>query len=304
MAEDTGRSRLGRGLAALIGEVGDEMQVVERGRQGGGSGAPAQRKVPVEFLRPNPRNPRKSFPESELDDLALSIRQRGLIQPVVARPIPGMPDAFEIVAGERRWWAAQRAGLHEIPVVVVEVDDRTSAEFAVIENIQRSDLNPMEEAEGLTQLLGEFKYTHEDLSHILGKSRPYVTNMTRLLGLPDAIKDMLRQRQITVGHARALLMLDDPLPVAKRIVEQGLTVRQIEAIADELKSREDERGAIQPKVRPEKDPDTRALEKALHDVLGLGVAINHKSKGGELRIRYKTLEQLDGLCRRLNATGG
>jgi ParB family chromosome partitioning protein len=296
MADETGRSRLGRGLAALIGEVGDEMQVVERGR--------GQRKVPVEFLRPNPRNPRKSFSDAELADLSSSIRQRGLIQPVVVRPIPNMPDAYEIVAGERRWRAAQKAGLHEVPVVVVEIDDKTSAEFAVIENIQRADLNPMEEAEGLMQLLSEFKYTHEDLSQVLGKSRPYVTNMTRLLGLPDPIKEMLRNRQITVGHARALLMLEDPLPVANRIVEQGLTVRQIEAIADALKSGEGGGDVVQPKQRPEKDPDTRALEKALHDVLGLGVVINHKSRGGELRIRYKTLEQLDGLCRRLNATGG
>ncbi len=296
MADETGRSRLGRGLAALIGEVGDEMAVVERGR--------GQRKVPVEFLRPNPRNPRKSFADGELSELALSIKQRGLIQPVVARPIPNMPDAFEIVAGERRWRAAQKAGLHEIPVVVVDVDDRTSAEFAIIENVQRADLNPIEEAEGYVQLLGEFKYTHDELSQILGKSRPYVTNVTRLLDLPEPVKEMLRAKQITAGHARALLALEDPLPVARRVVEQGLTVRQIEAMANDLKNGGEAGAAPLPKARPEKDPDTRALEKALHDVLGLGVAINHKSKGGELRIRYKTLEQLDGLCRRLNATSG
>jgi len=294
MAEEQARPRLGRGLAALIGEVGDEMAVVERGR--------GQRKVPIEFLRPNPRNPRKLFDENELDQLALSIRQRGLIQPVVARPFPNVPDAYEIIAGERRWRAAQKAGLHEIPVVILEIDDKTSAEYAIIENIQRSDLTAIEEAEGYNQLLGEFKYRHEDLSHIIGKSRVHVTNMMRLIGLPEEIKEMVRNRQITGGHARALLSLDNPLPVARQIVEKGLSVRQIEAIAQDERSREDERGVVQPKKRgrKEKDPDTRALEKALENVLGLTVSIEHQGQGGELRIRYGSLEQLDGLCRRLN----
>ena len=289
-------SRLGRGLAALIGDVGDEMAVVERGAR------PTQ--VPGRIPAPEPAQPAQVVRRRRTLRTAQSIKQRGIIQPVVARPIPNMPDAYEIVAGERRWRAAQMAGLHEIPVVVVEIDDRTSAEFAIIENVQRADLNAIEEATAMSSSSDEFKYTHDELSQILGKSRPYVTNVTRLLDLPEPVKEMLRDKQITAGHARALLALEDPLPVARRIVEQGLTVRQIEAIANGLKSRADGDGAAQPKARAEKDPDTRALEKALHDVLGLGVAINHKSKGGELRIRYKTLEQLDGLCRRLNATSG
>jgi ParB family transcriptional regulator, chromosome partitioning protein len=297
MAEETTRPRLGRGLAALIGEVGDEMNVGDRGRGG-------QRKVPIEFLRPNPRNPRKIFNEAELGELALSIRQRGLIQPIIVRPMPNLPDAFEIVAGERRWRAAQRAELHEVPVVVVDIDDRTSAEYAVIENIQRTDLTPLEEAEGYNQLLGEFKYRHEDLSHLIGKSRVHVTNMLRLLNLPEDIKDLLRTKQITAGHARALLMVENPSAVARQAVARRLTVREIEAIAQDERDREDEWGYVQPKTRTrrEKDPDTRALENALQDVLGLAVSIEHKGKGGDVRIRYKTLEQLDGLCRRLKDT--
>jgi ParB family transcriptional regulator, chromosome partitioning protein len=296
MAEETTRPRLGRGLAALIGEVGDEMNVGDRG---GG-----QRKVPIEFLRPNPRNPRKIFNEAELGELALSIRQRGLIQPIIVRPMQDLPDAFEIVAGERRWRAAQRAELHEVPVVVVDIDDRTSAEYAVIENIQRTDLTPLEEAEGYNQLLGEFKYRHEDLSHLIGKSRVHVTNMLRLLNLPEDIKDLLRTKQITAGHARALLMVENPSAVARQAVAKRLTVREIEAIAQDERDREDEWGYVQPKTRTrrEKDPDTRALENALQDVLGLSVSIEHKGKGGDVRIRYRTLEQLDGLCRRLKDT--
>jgi ParB family chromosome partitioning protein len=297
MAEDMAKPRLGRGLAALIGEVGDEMSVVERGR--------GQRRVPIEFLRSNPRNPRKAFPESELHPLAASIRERGLIQPIIVRPLPHLPDAYEIVAGERRWRASQIAGLHDVPVVVVDVDDRTSLEYAILENVQRSDLNPIEEAQGYARLLDEFKYTHEELSRILGKSRPHLTNTTRLLDLPDAVKDLLIARKITAGHARMLLSVKDPVGLAERIADEGLSVRAVEAIAQaehagplETKSAE-----ARPARGIEKDPDTRALEKALEDVLGLGVAIQHKAKGGEIRIKYKTLEQLDGLCRRLNPGG-
>lgn len=296
MAEEGVKPRLGRGLAALIGDVGEEMTVVERGR--------GQRRVPIEFLRPNPRNPRKTFPESELHPLAASIRERGLIQPIVVRPLPTLPDAFEIVAGERRWRASQIAGLHEVPVVVVEIDDRTSLEYAILENVQRSDLNPIEEAEGYARLLTEFKYTHEELAKILGKSRPHLTNMTRLLDLPQPVKEMLVARKITAGHARVLLSVKDPVGLARRIADEGLSVRAVETIAQgENQAPLETKSAVTRPSRAEKDPDTRALEKALEDVLGLTVAIEHKGKGGELRIRYKTLEQLDGLCRRLNPAG-
>jgi ParB family transcriptional regulator, chromosome partitioning protein len=288
---DEGKSRLGRGLAALIGEVGDEMTVVDRGR--------GQRKVPVEFLRPNPRNPRKAFEDSELRELTQSVRDRGIIQPIVVRPMPNTPDAYEIVAGERRWRAAQAAGLHEVPVVIVEIDDKTSLEYAILENVQRADLNPIEEAEGYSRLMAEFSYTQENLSKIIGKSRSHIANMMRLADLPPPVKQLLIDRQITAGHGRALLAVKDPQRVARQILDQGLSVRQVEEIAQGDQDRAPKAEA-KPAVKPQKDPDTRALERALQDVLGLAVAIDHKGQGGELRIRYKSLEQLDGLCRRLN----
>lgn len=294
MAEEAARPRLGRGLAALIGEVGDEMGVVERGR--------GQRRVPVEFLRPNPRNPRKHFGEAELSHLASSIRQRGIVQPIVARAMPNLPDAFEIVAGERRWRAAQMAGLHEVPVVVVEVDDKTSLEFAILENVQRSDLNAVEEAAAYQRLMDEFKYTQEDLAKNIGKSRSHVANTLRLLNLPAPVQEMLIGGQITPGHARPLLVIGDPVKVAKRIVDEGLTVRQVEEIAHAEHGNVESEEYKRQRFVLEKDPDTRALERALQDVLGLKVSIEHKAKGGEVRIRYGTLEQLDGLCRRLNPT--
>ncbi len=291
MAEE-GRARLGRGLAALIGEVGDEMSVVERGR--------GQRKIPVEFIRPNPRNPRKYFEDSELQELTQSIRDRGIIQPIIVRPLPKLQDAYEIVAGERRWRAAQAAGLHEVPVVVVDIDDKTSLEYAILENVQRADLNPIEEAQGYSRLMAEFSYTQENLSKIIGKSRSHIANMMRLSDLPEPVKTLLVNRKITAGHGRALLAVKDPQKVAKLIMDQGLSVRQVEEIAqaDQAQAPKLETKSARPKS--EKDPDTRALERALQDVLGLSVSIEHKGKGGELRISYKTLDQLDGLCRRLN----
>lgn len=266
------------------------MSVVERGR--------GQRRVPVEFLRANPRNPRKYFEESELLELSQSIRDRGIIQPIIVRPVPNTSDAFEIVAGERRWRAAQHAGLHEVPVVVVDIDDKTSLEYAILENVQRADLNPIEEAQGYSRLMAEFSYTQENLSKIIGKSRSHIANIIRLSDLPEPVKALLVNRQITAGHGRALLSVNDPHGVAQRILDEGMSVRQVEEIAQ---SDQTMPAKLETKsAKPQKDPDTRALERALQDVLGLNVAIEHKGHGGELRIRYKTLEQLDGLCRRLN----
>ncbi len=296
MGDEHGKPRLGRGLAALIGDVGDEIAVVERSR--------GQRRVPVEFLRPNPRNPRKTFAEDELERLASSIRERGIIQPVVVRAIPTTPDAYEIVAGERRWRAAQLAGLHDIPVVVVEVDDRTSLEYAILENVQRADLNPIEEAAGYQRLLNDFRYTQEELSKVIGKSRSHLANIVRLLDLPDGVKRRVIAGELTAGHARALLSVKNPEAVAKRVVEDGLTVREVEEIAAADQGGPGEARSGRPRRAPaEKDPDTRAVERALEDVLGLVVSIEHKGRGGELRIRYATLDQLDALCRRLNASG-
>ncbi|GGC51568.1 ParB/RepB/Spo0J family partition protein [Chelatococcus reniformis] len=289
MADET-RPRLGRGLAALIGDVSDEMQATDRSR------AP-QRRVPIELIRPNPRNPRRHFIEEDLDELAASIRERGIIQPIVVRHMPNLPDVFEIVAGERRWRAAQRAGLHDMPVVVIEADDRTALELAIVENVQRTDLNPLEEAAGYHQLIGDFNYSQSDLAQIIGKSRSHVANTLRLLKLPDSIKSLVNDGALSAGHARALLSVAEPDAVARRIIDKGLNVRDVERIAQEETEHEVKSSVA--RLRPEKDADTRALEKALEDVLGIPVRIDHRGERGELRLRYTSLEQLDVLCQRL-----
>ncbi|KLK93842.1 chromosome partitioning protein ParB [Microvirga vignae] len=285
---------LGRGLAALIGEVGAEIGTMQSSNKGG------QKKVPVEFLIPNPRNPRKVFEDAELQELTQSIKDRGIIQPIVVRPVPNRNDSYEIVAGERRWRASQKAGLHEVPVVVVNIDDKTSLEYAILENVQRADLNPIEEAEGYARLMAEFSYTQENLSKIIGKSRSHIANMMRLTDLPDPVRKLLVDRKLSAGHGRALLAVKDPVAVAKQVLDAGLSVRQVEAIAQTESTEPSKLETKSAKPKVEKDPDTRALERVLQDVLGLTVSIDHKGNGGELRIRYKTLEQLDGLCRRLN----
>jgi ParB family chromosome partitioning protein len=291
MAEEAGRSRLGRGLAALIGDVGDEVGAVDRAR--------GQRLAPVEFLRPNSRNPRKSFDEAELEDLAQSIRERGIIQPILVRTLPGLVDVYEIIAGERRWRAAQRAGLHEVPIILVEATDKDALEIAIVENVQRADLNAIEEAVGYEQLMNEFGYTQLDLSRVIGKSRSHVANTLRLMKLPESVRRRLSDGSLSAGHGRALLALADPEAVARKVVSEGLTVRDVERMAQQPQA---DGEAPETKMQREKDPDTRALEQALEDVLGLKVDIRHKSHGGgQLSIRYATLEQLDGLCRRLKS---
>lgn len=301
MGEEGSKVRLGRGLAALIGDVAEDTAAPPERPRG-------QRRVAIEFLRPNPRNPRKHFAEADLQELSESIRQRGIVQPIVVRALPGVPDAFEIVAGERRWRAAQRAGLHEVPVAVVEVDDRTSLEYAILENVQRSDLNAVEEAAGYERLMKEFAYNQAELAQILGKSRSHLANTLRLLNLPANIQSMVVHGELTAGHARALLGLKDPEGLARRVAERGLSVREVERIAqDEQRPAEPVSGKTaagsRRKAPADKDPDTRALEKAIEDVIGLNVAIEHGTRGGEIRIRYATLEQLDGLCRRLRNAG-
>jgi ParB family chromosome partitioning protein len=292
MAEEQGRSRLGRGLAALIGDVGDEMGALERSR--------GQRRVPVEFLRPSARNPRRSFGEDDLEELTASIRERGILQPIIVRSIAGMADAYEIIAGERRWRAAQRAGLHDVPVILVEADDREALEIAIVENVQRSDLNAIEEAAGYERLIAEFSYTQNDLARVIGKSRSHVANTLRLSKLPEPVRRMVTEGAVSAGHARALLSVSDPEQMARKIVDEGLSVRDIERIVQH--EARGETKSVPGKPKPDKDPDTRAVEKALEEVLGLSVSIQHRaSGGGEMRIGYKTLEQLDALCRRLKA---
>jgi len=290
MAEEQGRSRLGRGLAALIGDVGEEIGAIDRAR--------GQRRVPVEFLRPNPRNPRRSFAEDDLEELTASVRERGILQPIIVRSISGMLDAYEIIAGERRWRASQRAGLHEVPVILVEADDREALEIAIVENVQRADLNAIEEAAGYERLIAEFSYTQNDLARVIGKSRSHVANTLRLSKLPESVRNMVSEGTVSAGHARALLSVSDPELMARKIIDEGLSVRDIERIV-QGETRGETKGAPG-KPKADKDPDTRALEKALEEALGLSVSIQHRANGsGEVRVGYKTLEQLDGLCRRL-----
>ena len=290
MAEESARSRLGRGLAALMGDIGGESQAVERAR--------SQRRVPIEFIRANPRNPRKTFSDVELTELADSIRERGIIQPIVTRSRGD--DKFEIIAGERRWRAAQRAGLHEVPIVVLDVSDGEALELAIIENVQRADLNPIEEATGYQALADEYRHSHDDIAKIVGKSRSHIANTLRLLKLSDAIKGYIHSGQLTAGHARALVGQPNAEALAVQIVNRGLNVRQVEALArKEGKSQGREvRGA----GGLGKDTDTEALEKRLTDLLGLSVTIDHRANGGgELHVRYRTLEQLDDVVQRLES---
>lgn len=283
------RRRLGRGLAALLGDMAEpEIAATER---------TGSKRVPIELIHPNPRNPRRAFRDEDLADLAQSIREKGVVQPILVRSAKGMANHYEIIAGERRWRASQRAGQHEIPVIVQEVSDKEALELAIIENVQRADLNPLEEAFGYEQLIAEFGYTQQDLGQVIGKSRSHVANTLRLLKLPEPVKEHLREGRLTAGHARALVGSADPAGLAQKIVDEGLTVRDAEALAQAPKP------ADAPKLgrpRKDKDADTLALEKTLSDILGLGVVIDHKADGtGELRVRYRSLEQLDEVCRRL-----
>ena len=293
MAEEGGRSRLGRGLAALIADSSAQMPT---------SPAPEardRRRVRHADVRPNPNNPRRTFVDEDLTDLSNSIREKGIIQPIVVRPAPGRAGAYEIIAGERRWRAAGAAGLDEVPVVIVEVDDKGALELAIIENVQRADLNPIEEARGYERLAREFGYSQTDLARIIGKSRSHVANMIRLLKLPGSVEAMVVDGSLSAGHARALLVFDDPEPVAKRVVARGLNVREVEKLA-QAHQRPAPLPADVPK--PKRAPhgeETRALSKRIAAALGLGVEIDTRGAGGEIRIRYETHDELESLCRQL-----
>jgi ParB family transcriptional regulator, chromosome partitioning protein len=286
-------SRLGRGLAALIGDVGDETSAADSSRK--------PRRAPIENLRPNPRNPRRSFTDSELDELSVSIRERGIIQPIVVRALEG--DNFEIIAGERRWRAAQRAGLHDVPIAVVEANDAQSLEFAIIENVQRTDLNPIEEASGYLALMDDFNRTQEDVAQIVGKSRPHVANTIRLLKLSEPVKQLVRSGKISAGHARLLVGHPNAEQIAQEIIEKNLSVRQVEAQLqhEAATQRRESQRESKGNANATKDADTRALEKRLSDALGLAVSVDHRGEGGTLRIKYRDLEQLDAVLKKLGA---
>ncbi len=278
------RSRLGRGLAALIGDVGDETP-------GNADNSRKPRRAPIENIRANPRNPRRTFTEAELAELTASIKERGVIQPIVVRTVRGQEDKFEIIAGERRWRASQRAGLHDVPIVVVEASDAQSLELAIIENVQRADLNALEEAAGYQALMDTFNHSQDGVAQIVGKSRSHVANTLRLLKLPEAVKAQVAAGKLTAGHARMLIGQANAVEIANDIVSRGLNVRQVEALARD-KGKPAKPTAV-------KDADTRALEKRLSDALGLKVSIEQTGNTGTLRVNYTDVEQLDEIIRRL-----
>jgi len=300
--DDKPRSRgLGRGLSALLGE-GEAADAARDSEQGGPSRSGAGiRVIPLEFLEPNPDQPRKRFDEAELDELAASIADKGLLQPLLVRPLSGPDERYQIVAGERRWRASQRARLHEAPCIVRELTDRETLEIAIVENVQRSDLNPVDEARALKQLVETFGHTQEDVARAVGKSRAHVANMLRLLALPKGVLEKLESGALSAGHARAVATAPDPDALAERIVAEGLSVRAAEKLARDVSGRpERKRDGGAPET---KDADTRALESDLAARLGLDVEIRHTGERGEVRVRYASLEQLDEVCRRLSQGG-
>lgn len=302
MSEDNSRKRLGRGLQALIGDPAPVAQPANDS-----PAARPDRTVPIEHVRANPNNPRRHFNEEELAELSTSIRQHGIVQPLLVRPLSGAGmdrdlggAQFEIVAGERRWRAAQRAGLHELPVIIRDMADRQALEIAIIENVQRADLGALEEAQGYQQLIDEYDYSQAELANVIGKSRSHVANTLRLLKLPEAVRDLVASGQLSAGHARALVASEEPQKLAAKIVSEGLSVRQAEALAQQAARGTGTTDGKRGRAPETKSADVKALEKHIGDLLGLKVMIADKQNGsGELRIRYRTLEQLDGVCRRL-----
>ena len=288
-------SRLGRGLAALIGD----MAPIEAPRLADNANS-GQKRLPVDFLIANRANPRREFDTAQLDELTNSIKEKGVMQPLLVRPSQD-PNIFEIIAGERRWRAAQRAGLHDVPVVIREVDDKEALELAIIENVQRVDLNPLEEAQGYEQLIEQFSYTQQDLAQVIGKSRSHVANTMRLLKLPMEVRDMVTRGELTAGHARTLITAEDPLAVAREIVARGLSVREAEALSQR---KPDPADAGTPRAAAEpRDADLIALERRLSDALGLKVVVGYKPNGtGTVQIAYRSLEQLDDVLARLTGS--
>jgi ParB family chromosome partitioning protein len=287
MAEKRG---LGRGLSALLEEV-SEAQTEAAGPAGRGNS------LPIELIHRNPEQPRRHFGEDEIETLAASIREKGVLQPILVRPSPTKAGEYQIVAGERRWRAAQKAGLTEMPVAIRDFDDGETLEIAILENVQRADLNPLEEALGYRALMDRFSRTQDAVAQAIGKSRSHVANTLRLLALPDPVQTWLAEGKLTAGHARAIAAAADPLALARQVIDGDLNVRQAEALA---KAEGGTTGKTS-KSAPSKDADTVALERRLSEVLGLTVAIEDKAGRGELKIRYTTLEQLEAVCKKLGA---
>jgi len=296
------RTNLGRGLAALLGDEDEDAEdyaSLDKVR--------ATRTVPVEQLRANRFQPRRLFDEEGLQALADSIRSQGLLQPILVRRRDDDPNSYEIIAGERRWRAAQQAQLHEVPVLVRDMADSEALEIAIVENVQRRDLTPLEESEGYQRLIDEFQHTQEDLARVVGKSRSHIANMLRLLQLPDPVKQLVQAGEISAGHARALLNAADSTALAKQVAAKGLSVRETERLAQQVKQAAKRQAgeSATGKAKPApKDPDTRQLEDDLSSLLGLKVNIEFHGQGGTLTVHYKTLDQLDDVLTRLNQHPG
>jgi ParB family chromosome partitioning protein len=285
---------LGRGLSALLGEAATETVVAE----GAPPAAGGVRELPIELIRQNPDQPRKVFTDAEIDELTASIREKGVLQPVLVRPAPHHSGEYQLVAGERRWRAAQKAGLRAVPALVRELDDIEVLEVAIVENVQRADLNAIEEAMAYRALVERFGRTQDAVAQVVGKSRSHVANTMRLLALPDTVREHVMQGRLSAGHARAIATASDPAELAEKVITGGLSVRQAEALARTSAAPRPSSGGE--KAPAHKSADTRALEQDLADVLGLEVELSDRgAKGGALTIRYTTLEQLDDLCRRL-----
>lgn len=291
--------RLGRGLSALLGETQEETFESSETGTTGGERPRGVTEIAIDLIQPNPNQPRKTMVEAELAALADSIAEKGVVQPILLRPTEG-GARYEIVAGERRWRAAQRARLHEIPALVRELTDRETLEIGIVENVQRADLNPIEEAQSYRQLIDRFGHTQEDVAQAVAKSRSHIANMMRLLNLPDSIQKHVAGGRLSAGHARAIATAPNAEGLAEEIIARGLSVREAERlakgqVAPEKKSKGKTNGS-----REDKDADTRALEADITSRLGLSVDICHGAKGGEIRVHYQTLEQLDDVCRRLS----
>jgi ParB family chromosome partitioning protein len=279
------RQRLGRGLAALLGNPKTEASRPEMA---------GIKQVPIEFIRTSVRNPRQDFREADLEDLAASIRERGIIQPIIVRPVANVDDAYEIVAGERRWRAAQRAEQHTVPVIVLQLTDRESLELSIVENVQRADLNALEEAGGYSQLAAEFGYNHADIGRVVGKSRSHVANTLRLMALPESVRELLRAGSLTAGHARALLSVPNPEAVADQIIANGMTVRDVEGL-----NSPEATASGKSKLKPALDPTTEDLVRRISLAIGATVTIRSDKRKQEIRLKFKEFEQLEYICTRL-----
>ncbi len=289
---------LGRGLSALLGEAAAEAPVGDEPSAVAARSALGAHEVPIELIRRNPDQPRKQFPEADINDLANSIREKGVLQPILVRAAPDHAGEYQIVAGERRWRAAQRAGLRAVPVLIRDLDDVEVLEIAIVENVQRADLNALEEAQAYQSLMERFERTQDAVAQVVGKSRSHVANTLRLLALPEGVRERLMSGELSAGHARALATAPDPTALAERVIAQGLSVRQTEALARQVAGRT-KRPSGAARGGGEKNADTQALEQDLADVLGLKVQLDDRGGTGRLTVVYESLEQLDDLCRRL-----